>query len=684
MSSFSNNNVFQKASCLTNNNTPTFFKLNIDNTKNNSSNSFNSSINWPMIDSNNNNINPFLLNKKENNNPFSINNNNLNNNNQCNNYNNNNNSQLNNFERGINFVNNGNSNMNFFSNNNNDLNKQNLNSNLNSNSFMMKENNNNFITNPFILNINSQNSFSVNNNLNKKNTSNYSQSFISLNNPFSQNNNNYNNYNNNNCNNSTSNLNQKSFNNNFINSNSNINTYNNENNCIPNNYYSSSNNVSNVCNQNNSIIQNNSYNQNNNMRNNSYLNNQMNDNIGNNYSNQNNYYNTQFQNQLNTNLNQVKNNNQINFISNNQNQNLNCDNNITNKNIISDNFIQNTNQTMFPNLLNNNNFEQDTISYMNSFSQFYGNYPSLNNKYIPINFINLIEEKSKEKEISNNKIINITFIKENEINKINHDENIKLFIQDLKSNKIKKGIEKFNNYNNNYSPNFFQFPNFNQYKKNKNRKLKIQNIKETIPKITLKPNTKLTLIPKQAKQFFIESADLRQNNKDNEKTKLKIESLSNENTRDKFKHPIGNTPEKLKIEFNLININSYIPICTKYQLNPKIESLSVMREIDLQSINNFSILSNDIKIIFKKPVNLINLNLDKFIISNNYDISIEDDKLKKILGPVIIEIYDVFLDVNNNEVILNSILSKFNTNEYKYNSEFKILSFETDLNKIIN
>ena len=678
MSSFSNDNHFQKASTITNNNTPTFFKINLDNLNINSSNSFNSSSNWTTTNSTYNNINPFILNKKETNNPFSMNNNNLNNNNQCNNYNNNTNSQLNNIENGKNNCKNNNSNINFFSSNNNDLNKQNLNPNLHSNTFMMKESNNNFSTNPFILNNNSQNSFSVNNNLNAKCISNYSQSFISLNNPFSQNNNNYNNNNN-----SISNINQKTFNNNIINSTSYINTYNNENivnNFIPNNYYSSSNNFSNFNNQNNFVTQNDrNYNQNNCMTNNSYLNNQMKYNIENNYSNQNNFSNTQFH----TNLNQFNNNNQTNFISNNRNQHLNCENNLTNKNLINGNFIQNTNQTMFQNLLNDF-LEQDTMSYINSYSQFYGNYTNVNNISIPTNFINLIEEKSEKKEISKNKIINISLIKENEFNKNNQDENIKLFIQDLKSNKIKKGIEKFNNYNNNYSPNFFQFPNFNQYKKNKNRKLKIQNIKESIPKTKLKPNTKFSIITKQAKQFVVESTDLNQDNKENEKTKPKIEYLINDNLRDKFKHPIGNTPEKLKKEFNLINIYSYIPICTKYQLIPKIEKLSVMREKDLQSINNFSILSNDIKITFKNSLNLINLNLDKFIISNNYDISIEDDKLKRILGPVIIEIYNVFLDENNNEMVLNSILSKFKTNEYKYNSEFQILSFETDLKKLIN
>jgi hypothetical protein len=678
MSSFSNDNHFQKASTITNNNTPTFFKINLDNLKINSSNSFNSSSNWTTTNSTNNNINPFILNKKETNNPFSMNNNNLNNNNQCNNYNNNTNSQLNNIENGKNNCKNNNSNINFFSSNNNDLNKQNLNPNLHSNTFMMKESNNNFSTNPFILNNNSQNSFSVNNNLNAKCISNYSQSFISLNNPFSQNNNNYNNNNN-----SISNINQKTFNNNIINSTSYINTYNNENivnNFIPNNYYSSSNNFSNFNNQNNFVTQNDrNYNQNNCMTNNSYLNNQMKYNIENNYSNQNNFSNTQFH----TNLNQFNNNNQTNFISNNRNQHLNCENNLTNKNLINGNFIQNTNQTMFQNLLNDF-LEQDTMSYINSYSQFYGNYTNVNNISIPTNFINLIEEKSEKKEISKNKIINISLIKENEFNKNNQDENIKLFIQDLKSNKIKKEEDKYNNYNNNYSLNFFQFPNFNQYQKNKNRKLKIQNIKESIPKTKLKPNTKFSIITKQAKQFVVESTDLNQDNKENEKTKPKIEYLINDNLRDKFKHPIGNTPEKLKKEFNLINIYSYIPICTKYQLIPKIEKLSVMREKDLQSINNFSILSNDIKITFKNSLNLINLNLDKFIISNNYDISIEDDKLKRILGPVIIEIYNVFLDENNNEMVLNSILSKFKTNEYKYNSEFQILSFETDLNKLIN
>ncbi len=678
MSSFSNDNHFQKASTITNNNTPTFFKINLDNLNINSSNSFNSSSNWTTTNSTNNNINPFILNKKETNNPFSMNNNNLNNNNQCNNYNNNTNSQLNNIENGKNNCKNNNSNINFFSSNNNDLNKQNLNPNLHSNTFMMKESNNNFSTNPFILNNNSQNSFSVNNNLNAKCISNYSQSFISLNNPFSQNNNNYNNNNN-----SISNINQKTFNNNIINSTSYINTYNNENivnNFIPNNYYSSSNNFSNFNNQNNFVTQNDrNYNQNNCMTNNSYLNNQMKYNIENNYSNQNNFSNTQFH----TNLNQFNNNNQTNFISNNRNQHLNCENNLTNKNLITGNFIQNTNQTMFQNLLNDV-LEQDTMSYINSYSQFYGNYTNVNNISIPSNFINLIEEKSEKKEISKNKIINISLIKENEFNKNNQDENIKLFIQDLKSNKIKKGEDKYNNYNNNYSLNFFQFPNFNQYQKNKNRKLKIQNIKESIPKTKLKPNTKFSIITKQAKQFVVESTDLNQDNKENEKTKPKIEYLINDNLRDKFKHPIGNTPEKLKKEFNLINIYSYIPICTKYQLIPKIEKLSVMREKDLQSINNFSILSNDIKITFKNSLNLINLNLDKFIISNNYDISIEDDKLKRILGPVIIEIYNVFLDENNNEMVLNSILSKFKTNEYKYNSEFQILSFETDLKKLIN
>ena len=678
MTSFSNDNHFQKASTITNNNTPTFFKINLDNLKINSSNSFNSSSNWTTTNSTNNNINPFILNKKETNNPFSMNNNNLNNNNQFNNYNNNTNSQLNNIENGKNNCKNNNSNINFFSSNNNDLNKQNLNPNLHSNTFMMKESNNNFSTNPFILNNNSQNSFSVNNNLNAKCISNYSQSFISLNNPFSQNNNNYNNNNN-----SISNINQKTFNNNIINSTSYINTYNNENivnNFIPNNYYSSSNNFSNFNNQNNFVTQNDrNYNQNNCMTNNSYLNNQMKYNIENNYSNQNNFSNTQFH----TNLNQFNNNNQTNFISNNRNQHLNCENNLTNKNLITGNFIQNTNQTMFQNLLNDF-LEQDTMSYINSYSQFYGNYTNVNNISIPSNFINLIEEKSEKKEISKNKIINISLIKENEFNKNNQDENIKLFIQDLKSNKIKKEEDKYNNYNNNYSLNFFQFPNFNQYQKNKNRKLKIQNIKESIPKTKLKPNTKFSIITKQAKQFVVESTDLNQDNKENEKTKPKIEYLINDNLRDKFKHPIGNTPEKLKKEFNLINIYSYIPICTKYQLIPKIEKLSVMREKDLQSINNFSILSNDIKITFKNSLNLINLNLDKFIISNNYDISIEDDKLKRILGPVIIEIYNVFLDENNNEMVLNSILSKFKTNEYKYNSEFQILSFETDLNKLIN
>ena len=678
MSSFSNDNHFQKASTITNNNTPTFFKINLDNLNINSSNSFNSSSNWTTTNSTYNNINPFILNKKETNNPFSMNNNNLNNNNQCNNYNNNTNSQLNNIENGKNNCKNNNSNINFFSSNNNDLNKQNLNPNLHSNTFMMKESNNNFSTNPFILNNNSQNSFSVNNNLNAKCISNYSQSFISLNNPFSQNNNNYNNNNN-----SISNINQKTLNNNIINSTSYINTYNNENivnNFIPNNYYSSSNNFSNFNNQNNFVTQNDrNYNQNNCMTNNSYLNNQMKYNIENNYSNQNNFSNTQFH----TNLNQFNNNNQTNFISNNRNQHLNCENNLTNKNLINGNFIQNTNQTMFQNLLNDF-LEQDTMSYINSYSQFYGNYTNVNNISIPTNFINLIEEKSEKKEISKNKIINISLIKENEFNKNNQDENIKLFIQDLKSNKIKKEEDKYNNYNNNYSLNFFQFPNFNQYQKNKNRKLKIQNIKESIPKTKLKPNTKFSIITKQAKQFVVESTDLNQDNKENEKTKPKIEYLINDNLRDKFKHPIGNTPEKLKKEFNLINIYSYIPICTKYQLIPKIEKLSVMREKDLQSINNFSILSNDIKITFKNSLNLINLNLDKFIISNNYDISIEDDKLKRILGPVIIEIYNVFLDENNNEMVLNSILSKFKTNEYKYNSEFQILSFETDLNKIIN
>ena len=678
MSSLSNDNHFQKASTITNNNTPTFFKINLDNLNINSSNSFNSSSNWTTTNSTNNNINPFVLNKKETNNPFSMNNNNLNNNNQCNNYNNNTNSQLNNIENGKNNCKNNNSNINFFSSNNNDLNKQNLNPNLHSNTFMMKESNNNFSTNPFILNNNSQNSFSVNNNLNAKCISNYSQSFISLNNPFNQNNNN-----NNNNNNSISNINQKTFNNNIINSTSYINTYNNENivnNFIPNNYYSSSNNFSNFNNQNNFVTQNDrNYNQNNCMTNNTYLNNQMKNNIENNYSNQNNFSNTQFH----TNLNQFNNNNQTNFISNNRNQHLNYENNLTNKNLITGNFIQNTNQTMFQNLLNDF-LEQDTMSYINSYSQFYGNYTNVNNISIPTNFINLIEEKSEKKEISKNKIINISLIKENEFNKNNQDENIKLFIQDLKSNKIKKGEDKYNNYNNNYSLNFFQFPNFNQYQKNKNRKLKIQNIKESIPKTKLKPNTKFSIITKQAKQFVVESTDLKKDNKENEKTKPKIEYLINDNLRDKFKHPIGNTPEKLKKEFNLINIYSYIPICTKYQLIPKIEKLSVMREKDLQSINNFSILSNDIKITFKNSLNLINLNLDKFIISNNYDISIEDDKLKRILGPVIIEIYNVFLDENNNEMVLNSILSKFKTNEYKYNSEFQILSFETDLNKLIN
>ena len=678
MSSFSNDNHFQKASTITNNNTPTFFKINLDNLNINSSNSFNSSSNWTTTNSTNNNINPFILNKKETNNPFSMNNNNLNNNNQCNNYNNNTNSQLNNIENGKNNCKNNNSNINFFSSNNNDSNKQNLNPNLHSDTFMMKESNNNFSTNPFILNNNSQNSFSVNNNLNAKCISNYSQSFISLNNPFSQNNNNYNNNNN-----SISNINQKTFNNNIINSTSYINTYNNENivnNFIPNNYYSSSNNFSNFNNQNNFVTQNDrNYNQNNCMTNNSYLNNQMKYNIENNYSNQNKFSNTQFH----TNLNQFNNNNQTNFISNNRNQHLNCENNLTNKNLITGNFIQNTNQTMFQNLLNDV-LEQDTMSYINSYSQFYGNYTNVNNISIPTNFINLIEEKSEKKEISKNKIINISLIKENEFNKNNQDENIKLFIQDLKSNKIKKEEDKYNNYNNNYSLNFFQFPNFNQYQKNKNRKLKIQNIKESIPKTKLKPNTKFSIITKQAKQFVVESTDLNQDNKENEKTKPKIEYLINDNLRDKFKHPIGNTPEKLKKEFNLINIYSYIPICTKYQLIPKIEKLSVMREKDLQSINNFSILSNDIKITFKNSLNLINLNLDKFIISNNYDISIEDDKLKRILGPVIIEIYNVFLDENNNEMVLNSILSKFKTNEYKYNSEFQILSFETDLKKLIN
>ena len=676
-----NNYPFQRASSLSNNNTPTFFKINIDNPKNNCSNLTITSSNCTT----NQNVNPFILNKKESNNLFTINNNNLNILNQCNNFNHNNSSELNNFENEKNIFKNDNSNKNFFSSNNNDnLSNQNLNINLNPNSFMIKENKNNFNTNPFISNINSQNPFSVNNNLNNKSINNYSKPFINLNNSFTQNNDNHY-YNNNNH---ISNINEKPFNNNIMKSNSNINIYNNENiikNFIPNNYLSS-NNFLNFSNQNNNLSQNDrNYDQNNNIRNISYLNNQMNNNIGNNYSISNeNTSNTLFQDQINRNLNKDNNNNQINSISNNQNQNLNNENNITNKNLISGNDIQNINQAMFPYLLNNDYFDQDTISFINSYSQFYGNYSNLNNNFIPTNFINFFEEKSKKKEISKNKIINLTFIKDNENNKIEQDENIKLFIQDLKSNKSKKEINKFSINNNNYIPCFFQFSNFNQYQKNKNRKLKIQNIKETISKSNLKPNTKLSIIPKQDKnKISFESININQSNKENEITKLKIEQFTNENLRDKFKHPIGNTPEKLKMEFNLININSYNPICNKYQLYPQIEKLSVMREKDLQSINNFSILSNDIKITFKDSVNLTNLNLDKFIISNNYDISIEDDKLKKILGPVIIEIYNIFLDDNNNEMILNSILSKFKTNEYKYNSEFKILRFETDLNKLI-
>ena len=134
--------------------------------------------------------------------------------------------------------------------------------------------------------------------------------------------------------------------------------------------------------------------------------------------------------------------------------------------------------------------------------------------------------------------------------------------------------------------------------------------------------------------------------------------------------------------------NNNIPICTKYKLYPPIEKLCALRENELKNINNFSIFDEekDIIISFLNPVNLNYVNIDELNIDVNYDFSINnfdpDCPLKKILGPVSIEILNTFIQ-DENDQLLNIYLHKFKTNKYEYNQDEKILSLSSDLRKII-
>ena len=145
--------------------------------------------------------------------------------------------------------------------------------------------------------------------------------------------------------------------------------------------------------------------------------------------------------------------------------------------------------------------------------------------------------------------------------------------------------------------------------------------------------------------------------------------------------------EKLLYKEN-VEENIYIPICTKYKLNPPIEKLCALRENDLKNVNGFSLYDKDLGIIisFLNPVNLNYVNFDELNINENYKFSINNFDpncpLKKILGPVVIEVLNVTIQDDNME-LLDKYLKIFKSNRYYYEKSTNILSLLSDLSKLI-
>ena len=646
---------FQKPSNV-NNNILSFFK---------EIKEINKNINYPYINSTSNTINPFSLTNNSSDHYFSSNNDSFN----CNSNNDIDNKNIlfrneyqNNVNKESNIFINCNSNMYYFSKENNILFQD---SNLND-KIINKGMNNNSQLNLFYSSNNNQNPFLVKtiNKNNNQNDNNYLDNQLNI--PLTKINNNIE---------GVSNLNKISFN-----QNTNV-IHNDKNNISSNCNFSSTNNIEN--NQNNNL--NNLLNH---LSNNNYIINSIK-----NINNKNNNYNP---NLISDNLNDQNNNpelidinhNFLNLNSNDYSQNNDCklnDYNVLNSQIenyqnhsnqennnkIYQNLnIEKKNENKFPNLINEN-LDSPSNDFIKSYINYFGHYPNMINNQI-ISYFNsndLLKNKGNSKQKSKSQIT------KEEKEKKYENENINLCVQDLKSNKIKSEI---NNDNNIYSD-FFKVSNFKYFQNNKIRNIQL---KDDFPYSNLSPNKTLPNNCYENKNFSLFNnilnvlKDVKTKQKIDDLKIIKLEMLKNHNNKEE------KSPEQLRKEFNENNFNSHIPICTKYKLNPRIEQLCAIRQKDLKSVNNFSISSNNMTITFKNPVDLLNVNLDKLIINSNFSISIEknDKEIQKIFGPVIIEISIE----ESNDNILKSILSNFKSDEFNYNSKYKILKFETDLKKILS
>ena len=107
-----------------------------------------------------------------------------------------------------------------------------------------------------------------------------------------------------------------------------------------------------------------------------------------------------------------------------------------------------------------------------------------------------------------------------------------------------------------------------------------------------------------------------------------------------------------------------------------------------KNVKFFSLYEKDLGIIisFLNPVNLSCVNFDELNISENYKFSINNFdpncSLKKILGPVVIEVLNVRIQDDNME-LLDIYLKNFKSNEYYYEKSTNTLSLLSDLSKLI-
>ena len=288
-----------------------------------------------------------------------------------------------------------------------------------------------------------------------------------------------------------------------------------------------------------------------------------------------------------------------------------------------------------------------------------------------------IKNKKRKKKIEN-------FYKQNPLNnRLNNKIQIISSNSNIKSNDI-SDIKSFNNNNFERNISFVKKENIipnSLFSENKNIETKptiTNQIVENKSFENLKnKNAEISLFSNDNEDF-----SLSQNEKNNNKKTIK--SIINDNKKE-TNNIIENEKQLYKEN---VEENNYIPICTKYKLNPPIEKLCALRENDLKNVNDFSLYDKDLGIIisFLNPVNLNYVNFDDLNISENYKFTINNldpnCPLKKILGAVVIEVLNVRIQDDNME-LLDIYLKNFKSNEYKYEKSTNILSLLSDLSKLI-